>query len=201
MSTIQPPAFPARLLKRLVPAQDHDVLLGDLCEEYQRGRSKVWYWLQILAAVIVESWKDIRTYTGVALSAVALGTALQFGLWAFLNKSQYELRHSSALLLWNINYHLIFTVIDTSGPIVVGWIVARLYRSHGITSLLAYRAALLSIMLVVFLWYYVLFALRMDARLLLSLSHQLRSGITNHVIQSVLTLTGGYLATRRVETA
>jgi hypothetical protein len=61
----QPPAFAARLLKRLVPAQDHDVLLGDLCEEYQRGRSLAWYWAQILAATVVGSWKDLGGVLGL----------------------------------------------------------------------------------------------------------------------------------------
>ena len=39
MTSVQPPQFAARLLKRLVPAQNHEALLGDLCEEYQRRRS------------------------------------------------------------------------------------------------------------------------------------------------------------------
>ncbi len=58
MTIKQPPRFAGRLLKRLVPAQNHDALLGDLCEEYQRRRSVAWYCLQILSAVVVGAWKD-----------------------------------------------------------------------------------------------------------------------------------------------
>jgi hypothetical protein len=75
MTTVQPPAFAARLLRRLVPAQDHDALLGDLYEEYQRRRSLAWYWLQTLAAIAVGSWKDIRTHWLLALRAVGTGIA------------------------------------------------------------------------------------------------------------------------------
>jgi hypothetical protein len=36
MTLRQPPSIAGQLLKRLLPAQDHDVLLGDLCEDFQR---------------------------------------------------------------------------------------------------------------------------------------------------------------------
>jgi hypothetical protein len=75
MTTVQPPLFAARLLKRLVPVQDHDALLGDLYEEYQRRRSLAWYWLQIFAAIIVGSWKDIRTHRLLTLRAIVTGVA------------------------------------------------------------------------------------------------------------------------------
>ena len=80
MTTVQPPAIAARLLKRLVPAQDHDALLGDLSEEYQRGRSIAWYWLQIFVAIVVRSWKDVRGHTLVAARAIVTGLVAQMFL-------------------------------------------------------------------------------------------------------------------------
>src|SRR5262252_6188870 len=77
MTLRQPPPFAGRLLKRLVPTQDHDVLLGDLSEEYQRGRSTAWYLLQILAAIIVGSWRDVRTHRITAARAVITGILAQ----------------------------------------------------------------------------------------------------------------------------
>ena len=77
MTLRQPPRSAGRLLKRLVPTQDHDILLGDLCEEYQRGRSIVWYWLQILAAIAIRSLKDVRANPLVAARAVITGLLAQ----------------------------------------------------------------------------------------------------------------------------
>src|SRR5262245_47576666 len=73
MTIRQPPRFAGRLLKRLVPAQDHDALLGDLNEEYQRGRSVGWYCLQIVAAIVVGSWRDIRSHCTLAVRATVVG--------------------------------------------------------------------------------------------------------------------------------
>jgi preprotein translocase subunit SecY len=54
----QPPAFATWLLTRF--AEGNDALVGDLFEEYHRGRSGAWYWRQVLASV------------GLSLSKVAL---------------------------------------------------------------------------------------------------------------------------------
>ena len=43
-------------LKRLLPAHDIDALLGDIAEERPR-RSRFWYWSQLLALVVVASWR------------------------------------------------------------------------------------------------------------------------------------------------
>lgn len=75
MNTTPPPASAARLLKRLVPKEDHDVLLGDLQEEYLRGRPRARYWFQIAAAVAASSWQDIRKHKMSALAAATLAIA------------------------------------------------------------------------------------------------------------------------------
>jgi hypothetical protein len=46
-------------IKRLLPSQDIDALLGDIAEEAPR-RSRLWHWCQLLAIVVVASWRDAR---------------------------------------------------------------------------------------------------------------------------------------------
>src|SRR5215470_9933422 len=75
MTLRQPPSIAGQLLKRLVPAHDHDALLGDLYEEYQRDRSAFWYWAQIVAAIVVDSFKDMRVHWVLALRSIAIGVA------------------------------------------------------------------------------------------------------------------------------
>ena len=136
MTTV-PPAFAARLLKRLVPKQDHDALLGDLCEEYQRGRSLLWYLVQILAAILVGSWKDANTRRGIALGAIMSGFVLQIVFGASLLAIRVTGREYSpwAPELWSIleSYEL----LRSAGVIAVGWLLVSLYRSYGMTMLLA----------------------------------------------------------------
>ena len=193
--TTHPPAVAARLLKRLVPTQDHDVLLGDLAEEYQRGRSAVWYWLQILAAILVGSWKDARTHKGVALSAIVAGFTLQIILGAGLLAVRVIARHQ-------VGYPdpwIVSELFRVCSDIAVGWLLVSLYRSYGTTTLLVFRAAMLAFLMIIFLWYASLYAMRADTRLLLNLAAQFRSALAGFAYQSLVMLAGGYLATRRPE--
>lgn len=47
----KPPRLAAWLIARLSRAYCRDALIGDLAEEYGRGRSHAWYWLQALQAI------------------------------------------------------------------------------------------------------------------------------------------------------
>src|SRR5262245_45730062 len=98
MTVRQPPQLAGRLLKRLAPAQDHDVLLGDLCEELQRGRSLVWYWAQILAAIVMGSSKGLRSHPIVAARAVVTGLISQLLLVVVISSLQNIL--TGAGFLW-----------------------------------------------------------------------------------------------------
>jgi hypothetical protein len=59
------------MLERLLPSSDIDALLGDIAEEAPR-RSRVWYWSQLFAVVVVASWRDVRAHTLLALRAFAV---------------------------------------------------------------------------------------------------------------------------------
>ena len=51
MRSAHPPKLATWVLRRL--GSHNEALAGDLLEEYQRGRSKLWYWRQVLIAVSV----------------------------------------------------------------------------------------------------------------------------------------------------
>jgi hypothetical protein len=151
MTTVQPPAFAARLLKRLVPAQDHDALLGDLCEEYQRRRSFAWYWFQILVAIVVRSWKDVRDHTLVAARAIVTGLVAQMFLPSAFSSLQNVLTGAGFMWgnrwiglpwYWHWPYAqslgMVMQGIWIAGDVTVGWLIVRLHRGHGVTMVLVY---------------------------------------------------------------
>jgi len=53
MTTKAPPKTATRILKWV--AGENEPLIGDLIEEYQRGRSGLWFWRQVMAAVFVRA--------------------------------------------------------------------------------------------------------------------------------------------------
>ena len=66
----RPPRLAAALLHHLLRS---DSLAGDLAEEFARGRSRIWYWRQVGAAITVRAWSDIRDHKLTTLGAITLG--------------------------------------------------------------------------------------------------------------------------------
>jgi len=69
-----PPFLARRILERL--GADDEALIGDLVEEYRRGRSRAWYWAQVLSSVAMRSRHGVATNPGGALAALAAGWML-----------------------------------------------------------------------------------------------------------------------------
>jgi hypothetical protein len=67
----KPPAFATSLLVRL--GEEDDALAGDLLEEFSRGRSRTWYWRQVLAAISLAAVRHLRTHPLRAAGGVAIG--------------------------------------------------------------------------------------------------------------------------------
>ena len=69
----QPPSLATWMLSRLVSGNNRETLIGDLVERYQRGRSSAWYWRQVLMAVLLSAYHDIRSHKLLALRAIVVG--------------------------------------------------------------------------------------------------------------------------------
>lgn len=51
MNSAKPPRLAAWILQEFGPERNQEALAGDLNEAFQQGRSKAWYWRQVLAAI------------------------------------------------------------------------------------------------------------------------------------------------------
>jgi preprotein translocase subunit SecY len=63
MSQTRPPALATWLLKHV--ARGNDALVGDLLEEHCRRRSVIWYWRQVLTAVVVNRSREVVVVLGI----------------------------------------------------------------------------------------------------------------------------------------
>jgi hypothetical protein len=152
-----------RLLELLFPSQDTDALLGDICEE-ARHRSRFWYWKQLLAAVVVGSWRDARRHPLLALRALAtaigagtiyftLVAAIARAMWVLSNGGYYVGGYWLTLPARPIPERydlLVVLVVNSLGSGLSGWAATRFHRAHGIAMAMPYLAimSLLSIILI-----------------------------------------------------
>src|SRR5690348_637979 len=72
-----PPELANRLLRRLRPSED--ALAGDLLESYLGGKSRSWYWRQVLCAIVLILWSSIRQEATMERVAAYLIGALALG--------------------------------------------------------------------------------------------------------------------------
>jgi len=141
-----------KLLHHLLPTEDVDALLGDITEE-ARHRSRLWYWGQILAVLVVGSWREVRRHPLIAVRAIGTGSATciafnmlvgvvfrfvnvlsnggyyVFGRWITLPYDVFP-RYPAAIV-----FEL---AIAGLGFALSGWVLARTHRTHGIAMVLLF---------------------------------------------------------------
>ena len=70
-----PPKAALWLLQRLCPKRNREAITGDLLERFSEGRSRGWFWRQVLAAILVGASGQLRPlWTEICFAAA--GTAL-----------------------------------------------------------------------------------------------------------------------------
>jgi hypothetical protein len=136
-------------LQRLLPSHDHESLLGDIKEEAPR-RSRVWYWSQLVALVLVASWQDVRRHPKEAWAALLTGEVALAVCFAFatgVTRVMWTLQNGGYYLggYWLTLPHgplpapyggLVAIAINTLAMAFSGWVIARFNRAHGLAMVL-----------------------------------------------------------------
>ena len=73
----RPPRVADWLLFRLASGPRRDSLIGDLHEQYRRGRSAAWYWRQTVKAILATIVSDLRRHPAELAHALCTG----LGAW------------------------------------------------------------------------------------------------------------------------
>jgi hypothetical protein len=142
------PAWATGLLLRLGPRDE--AFVGDLVEEYGTGRSRLWYWRQVLSAVLLEAVRQVGSHPIRALGAVATGWAtvllvffalgdrtangLAGWLWGWDRQAAY-----ATGVWWPFWATAVF--VSYSGFALSALAVVRLHRRHAAPMLIAYAVS------------------------------------------------------------
>jgi hypothetical protein len=112
-------------------------LAGDLTEELQAGRSCLWVWWQVAAALLRGVRTAVRTNRYLALRAVAVGwIALQV-----LN-GHFPFSPHPGIGAW-VQQSGFWVVLIAMPYLIAGWVVARLHPQHRSAMVLASAAVLI----------------------------------------------------------
>lgn len=134
MTSAQPPAAPTWLLNHFDCGPRNDALIGDLLEEYARGRSRAWYWRQVLAAIAVNFGRALYEHPVLALRALAIAWTMflltrripTLGLLVrLLRPAGHPFSFTLLMVAWFVG-----VVLSDAVLLAIGWIVARLHRPH-----------------------------------------------------------------------
>lgn len=72
MNNRQPPSMAQWLLKQLSSPYQREALLGDLLEMYRAGRTRTWYWRQVIAALILAQARALSSLSGKSFGPALL---------------------------------------------------------------------------------------------------------------------------------
>jgi len=149
------------ILKRLLPSQHIDALLGDIAEESRR-RSRLWFFMQLVAAVVVGSWRDVRTHRLLALRAVATGLAalaIYFTIAAMTANAMWVFSNGGYMIggywltlprgpLPSPYGELAVLAVNSLGFGFSGWAVVRFHRAHGVAMAMPFLAIIMLMALI-----------------------------------------------------
>jgi hypothetical protein len=113
-----PPALATKLLESLIAERTSEALLGDLIEQYRGGRSRAWYWRQVLHALVIGSGREDRRQKLQAVSAVIVGCVTALPLCYFSTSL-------AARFVGGYKAYLVFLPLTFFSAAASGWIVRR----------------------------------------------------------------------------
>ena len=127
-------------------------LVGDLMEERQRGRSRVWLYRQTFSAIAVSCAHRLRAHGLLAAAALVTGWLFVWvaGLADSISVLQLPNLRLSRLLTGLVPANaadagLLFDATYATGLMLLavasGWLVTALYRPLGVAAVLAYCAS------------------------------------------------------------
>ena len=149
MRSSRPPALATWCLEHVRFGVTNDSLVGDLVEEYGRGRSPSWYWKQVVAAFVVNFVREVRTQPLLAARTVGSVWSVWY-LYGFVFR--YSLQKLTIPLPPTIGF--MWLLAGCGAWAGAGWIVARLHREHKTAMVLLFAT---SVLLWKLPWFYQLF--------------------------------------------
>jgi hypothetical protein len=144
MNGNHPPRIAQWILIHFGCSPNNAVVVGDLDERNRRGCSRIWYWRQILIALIVGFIEDIWRHKCFALRAVIVGMIFLHLMAAMLFPSFGRLSVGFVLATATVDgqlplwIYIAFSIVACLTGLASGWLTGRFHRDQERTAMLLY---------------------------------------------------------------
>jgi len=147
MRTSRPPVIAGWILLRFGPMPETEAIAGDLIEQYQQGRSRWWYWREVVVAIFRATWFEVRQDGRVLLIAIAMGWILNLAWHSVITPFENSLidRVFGPPRSPDIRLSTAFATFLIEAPLAIatGWTAARLARRCRIPAVFGMAGSLL----------------------------------------------------------
>jgi hypothetical protein len=155
MTASPPPPVATFLLERLTSGPSRHALIGDLIERYHAGRSRGWYWRQVLAAIVTNNARALWSQKLATIAVVAHGWAMWYVISPHLftlgsilaipfgrevNNYLLEAEHHAFrwafyyFRLWDLPVLMLLALTYAASA----WVIGRVRRMHQVPLVLAF---------------------------------------------------------------
>jgi len=139
MTSRKVPGVATWILKHFGCSPNNEAILGDIEERYQEGPGAIWYWRQIIVALVTGCLNETRAHKWPVLRAIATGWLLHLLVYPVTNETVW-----TKVLAWlslNVAGLLVFSMVMAIlifGTITIGWVVARIGAEYKKPAVIGY---------------------------------------------------------------
>ena len=132
-------------------APGNEALTGDLLEQFQHGKSRSWFWRQVVSTIVLGAWRELTAERVAALRAVAMGWAVML-LFLFLAGDCLthagdrtvppwldQLGSGKLAAMWLMRFRYIPPAV--LGCVLSGWVVGRPVLFYAVSLFVALAGA------------------------------------------------------------
>jgi hypothetical protein len=131
-----PPILARWLLRHFGSSPNNESVIGDLDERYRHGQSYLWYWKQVLVAIVISLFEEVWSHKLVAIRAVLIGwLAKAICLFPYSRTYGFPDRR---IFFDGLEVPIFGALIAVIAMMCSGWIVARTAGSHARAMVLLY---------------------------------------------------------------
>jgi hypothetical protein len=118
MNRNEPPRVATWLLRHFGSSPTIEAIVGDLDERYASGRSRLWYWCQVLVTILVTFFQHVSRHKLLAVRALVLASVIKV---SFLSGVQ----RLPSRLFGSLESYLFLFAGTVAVMMLTGWILAR----------------------------------------------------------------------------